>query len=142
MAENFPAGTQSIRNLKPTFHYFLVVKSDSLVDDIPQKEYFVYRFKVPVNKKDGILQLKRYFENTGSPIIYECRELGDIEYATGDFFHPDYKNGNKQSLRFKIREIPIYFQREIRVIDLENDPYQYGSKPIIRDNTSAILDNL
>jgi hypothetical protein len=142
MAENFPAGTQSIRNLIPTFHYFLVVKNDSLADDIPQNEYFVYRYKVPVNKKDGILQLRKYFEGSDNSIIYECRELEDLVYATGDFFHPEYKNNRKEPLKFKMREIPIYFQNKIRVIDLEKDPYQYGSKPIIRDNTSAILDNL
>ncbi len=141
MAEIYPAGTESIRNLTPTFNYFLVVKGDSLADDIPQKEYFVYRFKVPVNKKDGISQLKRYFKFvTGSP-VYECRELSDLEYATGDFYHPDYTNSSKQPLRFKMREIPIYIQSQIRVIDLEKDPYQYGSKPIIRDKTSVILDN-
>lgn len=141
MAEIYPPGTQSIRNLNQTFNYFLVVKGDSLVDDIPQKEYFVYRFKVPVNKKDGTSQLKKYFKFVDSSVVYECRELSDLEYATGDFYHPDYKNSNKQPLRFKMREIPIYIQSEIRVIDLEKDPYQYGSKPIIRNKTAAILDS-
>jgi hypothetical protein len=141
MAEIYPAGTESIRNLTPTFNYFLVVKGDSLVDDIPQKEYFVYRFKVPVNKKDGVSQLKKYFKFVDTSIVYECRELTDLEYATGDFYHPDYKNSVKQPLKFKMREIPIYIQSVIRVIDLEKDPYQYGSKPIIRDKTSVILDN-
>jgi len=141
MAEIFPAGTESIRNLTPTFNYFLVVKGDSLVDDIPQKEYFVYRFKVPVNKKDGISQLKKYFKFVDTSFVYECRELTDLEYATGDFYHPDYKNSVKQPLRFKMREIPIYIQSQIRVIDLNKDPYQYGSKPIIRDKTSVIIDN-
>jgi hypothetical protein len=141
MAEIYPAGTESIRNLTPTFNYFLVVKGDSLVDDIPQKEYFVYRFKVPVNKKDGVSQLKKYFKFVDTSIVYECRELTDLEYATGDFYHPDYKNSVKQPLKFKMREIPIYIQSVVRVIDLEKDPYQYGSKPIIRDKTSVILDN-
>ena len=141
MAEIYPAGTESIRNLTPTFNYFLVVKGDSLVDDIPQKEYFVYRFKVPVNKKDGVSQLKKYFKFVDTSIVYECRELTDLEYATGDFYHPDYKNSVKQPLKFKMREIPIYIQSVIRVIDLEKDPYQYGSKPIIRDKTSVILVN-
>ncbi len=141
MAEIYPAGTESIRNLTPTFNYFLVVKGDSLVDDIPQKEYFVYRFKVPVNKNDGISQLRNYFKSIDLSVVYECRELSDIEYTTGNFFHPDYTNSTKQPLRFKMREIPIYLQSQIRVIDLEKDPYQYGSKPIIRDKTSVILDN-
>jgi len=141
MAEIYPAGTQSIRNLTPTFNYFLVVKGDSLADDIPQKEYFVYRFIVPVNKKDGTSQLRKYFKFVESAKIYECREISDIEYATGDFYHPDYKNSNRQPLRFKLREIPIYLQSQIRVIDLEKDPYQYGSKPIIKDKTAVILDN-
>ena len=141
MAEIYPAATESIRNLTRTFNYFIVVKGDSVVDDIPQKEYFVYRFKVPINKKDGISQLNNYFKSTDPSIVYECRELSDIEYATGNFFHPDYKNSMKQPLRFKMREIPIYLQSQIRVIDLEKDPYQYGSKPIIGDKTSVILDN-
>jgi hypothetical protein len=141
MTEIYPAGTESIRNLTPTFNYFLVVKGDSLVDDIPQKEYFVYRFKVPVNKKDGISQLRNYFKSIDLSIVYECREIPDIEYATGNFFHPDYTNSTKQQLRFKMREIPIYLKSQIRVIDLENDPYQYGSKHIIMDKTSVILDN-
>ena len=141
MAEIYPAGTESIRNLTPTFNYFLVVKGDSLVDDIPQKEYFVYRFKVTVNKKDGVSQLKKYFKFVDTSIVYECRELTDLEYATGDFYHPDYKNSVKQPLKFKMRDIPIYIQSVVRVIDLEKDPYQYGSKPIIRDKTSVILDN-
>ncbi len=46
MAEIYPAGTESIRNLTPTFIYFLVVKGDPLSAGIPQKEYFVYRYKV------------------------------------------------------------------------------------------------
>ena len=90
-------------------------------DDIPQKEYCVYRFKVPINKKDGISQLNNYFKSTDPSIVYECRELSDIEYATGNFFHPDYKNSMKQPLRFKMREIPIYLQSQIRVIDLEKE---------------------
>lgn len=141
MAEIYPAGTQSIRNLNPTFNYFLVVKDDPIVDNIPQKEYFVYRFKVPVSKKDGISELKKYFKFVKGSKVYECRELSDLEYATGDFYHPDYKNSRKEPLRFKLREIPIYIQDQIRVIDLEKDPYQYGSKPIIRNKTAAILDN-
>ncbi|NBU97738.1 MAG: hypothetical protein EBS19_05890 [Spirochaetia bacterium] len=141
MAEIYPAGTESIRNLTPTFNYFLVVKDDSMAYNIPQKEYFVYRFEVPVNKKDGISQLNEYFKFVASSLVYECRELSDLEYATGDFYHPDYTNSSKQPLRFKMREIPIYIQSQIRVIDLEKDLYQYGSKPIIRDRTSVILDN-
>ena len=27
------------------------------------------------------------------------------------------------------------------VIDLEKDPYQYGSKPIIKDRTNSILED-
>jgi hypothetical protein len=139
MAQIFPAGTNSIRNLTPRFYYFLVVKPDGLVDDIPQKEYFVYRFKVPVSDKDGIKELKKYFSGTQ---LIVCRSLSDIEYATGNFVHPDYINQNKSPLTFKLREIPIYIQSQIRVINLEKDPYQYGSKPIIRDNTSTIKDDL
>jgi hypothetical protein len=138
MAKNFPAGTNSIRNLAPKFSYFLVVKSDSIADDIPQKEYFVYRFKVAVTSGDGIKSLKKYFKDNGNPTIYQCSELNDLEYATGTFNHPDYLNGNKKPLSFKLREIPIYLQSQIRIINLEKDPYQYGSDPIIKDNTSFI----
>ena len=139
MAEIFPAGTTTLRNLTPKFNYFLVVKPDSLADDIPQKEYFVYRFKVAVSTKDGIKSLKNYFSGV---TLIECRSLSDNEYATGIFSHPDYINQNKQPLAFRLRDIPIYFQSNVRVIDLNKDVYQYGSKPIIKDNTSAINDDL
>jgi hypothetical protein len=138
MADIFPAGTESIRNLTPKFNYFLVVKGDSIADDIPQKEYFVYRFKVAISAKDGISELKKYFRFTLNSQVFTCRELSDIEYATGDFYHPDYKNHKKEPIAFKLREIPIYMQSVIRVIDFNKDPYQYGSKPIIKDNTSFI----
>jgi len=139
MAENYPAGTESIRNLTPTYIYFLVVKGDSIADDIPQKEYFVYRFIVSVSEKDGISQLTKYLQSIGQSDIIVCRSVGDIEYATGKFDHPEYKNSNKGPLQFNLREIPIYIQAKIRTIDFEKDLYQYGSKPIIRDNTSVIL---
>jgi len=139
MADIFPAGTESIRNLTPKFSYFLVVKGDSIADDIPQKEYFVYRFKVALSAKDGISELKKYFKFTLTSQVFTCNELSDIEYATGNFYHPDYKNGKKEPLSFKLKEIPIYMQSQIRVIDLNKDPYQYGSKPIIKDNTSVIM---
>ncbi len=138
MAEVYPAGTTTIRNLTPRYNYFLVVKPDSLVDDIPQKEYFVYRYKVSVSSSDGIMSLKNYF--VGVDLI-ECRALSDIENATGNFQHPDYTNSNMTPLTFKLRDIPIYSQSTIGKIDLSKDPYQYGSKPIITDSTSVILDN-
>ncbi len=138
MATLYPAGTTTIRNLTPRFYYFLVVKPDSLADDIPQKEYFVYRFKVSTSSKDGVNSLKKYFNEV---TLTECRALSDVEYATGNFYHPDYKNQNKQPLTFKLKEIPIYFQSQVRVIDLEKDPYQYGSKPIMSNNTSSILES-
>jgi hypothetical protein len=138
MAEVYPAGTTTIRNLTPRYNYFLVVKHDSLVDDIPQKEYFVYRYKVSVSSRDGITSLKNHF--VGIDLI-ECRALSDVEYATGNFQHPDYTNSNMAPLTFKLRDIPIYLQSTIGIIDLNKDPYQYGSKPIINDSTSVILDN-
>jgi hypothetical protein len=141
MAEIYPAGTESIRNLTPTFSYFLVVKGDALSVGIPQKEFFVYRYKVPVSKKDGVAQLVSYFNSLGDSTISECREVPDLEYATGIFTHPEYTTINRQPLKFKMRDIPIYSQSQIRVIDLEKDPYQYGSKPIIKDNTAVIIDN-
>ena len=139
MADTFPAGTESIRNLTPKFNYFLVVKEDSIADDIPQKEYFVYRFKVALSAKDGISELKKYFEFILNSQVFICNELSDIEYATGIFSHPYYKNGKKEPLSFRLKEIPIYMQSEIRVIDFNKDLYQYGSKPIIKDNTSVII---
>lgn len=139
MADTFPAGTESIRNLTPKFNYFLVVKEDSIADDIPQKEYFVYRFKVALSAKDGIGDLKKYFKSILNSEVFTCNELNDIEYATGIFYHPYYKNSKKEPLSFRLKEIPIYMQSEIRVIDFNKDPYQYGSKPIIKDNTSVII---
>jgi hypothetical protein len=138
MAEKYPAGTTSIRNLAPKFNYFLVVKPDSLADDIPQKEYFVYRFKVAVTPKEGVKALTNYFAGV---TLIKCNNLSDTEYATGYFTHPDYINQNKNPLKFRLRDIPIYFQSQIRVIDLQKDPYQYGSKPIIKDSTAYINDD-
>jgi hypothetical protein len=139
MADTFPAGTESIRNLTQKFSYFLVVKGDSIADDIPQKEYFVYRFKVALSAKDGISELMNYFKFNSNSQVFTCKELSDIEYATGIFYHPDYKNGKKEPVAFQLKEIPIYMQSEIRIIDFNKDPYQYGSKPIIKDNTSVIM---
>ena len=139
MADTFPAGTESIRNLTPKFNYFLVVKEDSIADDIPQKEYFVYRFKVALSASDGISELKKYFKFILNSQVFVCNELSDVEYATGIFYHPYYKNSKKEPLSFRLKEIPIYMQSEIRVIDFNKDPYQYGSKPIIKDNTSVIM---
>jgi hypothetical protein len=138
MPKFFPAGTTTIRNLTPRFSYFLVVKPDALVDDIPQKEYFVYRFKVPVSDKDGIKNLKNYFSDV---TLETCKALGDVEYSTGTFSHPAYLNQNRKALTFQLKEIPIYFQSTVGVIDLEKDPYQYGSKPIIKDKTNSILES-
>jgi hypothetical protein len=101
--------------------------------------YFVYRFKVALSAKDGISDLKKYFKSILNSEVFTCNELNDIEYATGIFYHPYYKNGKKEPLSFRLKEIPIYMQSEIRVIDFNKDPYQYGSKPIIKDNTSVII---
>jgi len=137
MPLSFPAGTTSIRNLTPKFIYFLVVKPDSLADDIPQIEYFVYRFKVAVSAKDGVKYLKNYFKGT---TLQVCRAVDDVEYSTGKFTHPYYLNQNKTSLTFQLKEIPIYIQSKTGVIDLEKDPYQYGSVPVVRSNTKTILE--
>ena len=138
MAKLFPAGTSTIRSLKERFSYFLIVKPDGLADDIPQKEYFVYRFKVPVSLNDGISSLKKYF----IPVVpTECKGLTDIEYATGFFSHPDYINQKKSPLKIKYKEIPIYIQKDIRTIDLTKDLYQIGSKPIILDETQFISES-
>lgn len=130
MVDNFPAGTESIRNLKEVFSYFLVVKEDSIANDIPQMEYFVYKFIVPISEKDGVKQLNDYFKKINSTKIYECRSVSYNEYAVGNFLHPTYKNNKKLPLKIKMRDLPIYTQSQIRVIDLEKDKYQYGSKPV------------
>lgn len=137
MTPLFPAGTTTLRNLTPRYNYFLVVKPDSLADDIPQFEYFVYRYKTPVSAKDGISSLKKYFSGV---ILNVCKELMDTEYATGSFSHPHYQNSKKEPLTFKLKEIPIYNQAQTRIIDLSKDPYQYGSVPIIKDETASILE--
>lgn len=131
----YPAGTNTLRNLEPRFYYFLVVKPDSLVDDIPQKEYFVYRFKNSVTSKNGITSLKKYF----SPVdLIECRQLNDTEYATGVFDHPEYINQNREPLQFNLRDLPIYKQAKVGTIDLNKDLYTYGSKPIITTTNPII----
>lgn len=131
----YPAGTNTLRNLEPRFYYFLVVKPDSLVDDIPQKEYFVYRFKNSVTSKNGINSLKRYF----SPVnLIECRQLNDTEYATGVFDHPEYTNQDREPLQFNLRDLPIYKQVKVGTIDLNKDLYTLGSKPIITTTNPII----
>jgi len=137
MTPKYPAGTSTIRNLAPRFNYFLVVKPETLVKDVPQIEYFVYRYKSSVSSKDGISALKKYF--TGITLT-TCKELSDTEYATGIFLHPHYLNNKREPLNFKLKEIPIYNQSQIRVIDLTKDLYQYGSVPIIKDSTASILE--
>ena len=148
MATNYPAETRSIRNLKDTFIYFLVVKDDSIADDIPQKEYFIYRFIVPITAKDGINQLNTFFKTQRKGSISSCTAVSDNEYATGNFLHPTYKNNNRLPLKIKMRDLPIYIQKQIRVIDLNKDLYHYGSKPIFTskgnynsaDTSKQILD--
>jgi len=133
---NYPAGTTKIKNLTKRYNYFLVIKYNN--HDNLQIEYFVYRFKVPVSIKEGVDLLKKYFKETN---LIECRALEDDEYATGFFKHPRYLNQGKESLIFKLREIPIYFQSEIRIIDLKKDLFRYGSKPIIKNETLPVLEH-
>lgn len=130
-----PAGTTTVRNSEPTFSYFLIVKPEALVSDIRTKEYFVYRFIVPVSSKDGIKQFKEYFKGI---TLNRCEALTDVEYATGTYKSEKYQDSNMNPLEFKLKEIPIYFQGKIRVIDLAKDLYSYGSKPIIKDKTSFV----
>jgi hypothetical protein len=129
MREIYPAGTTTIRNTEERFNYFLVIKPESLVMDIPQREYFVYKFKISLSAKRGIKELKDHF----FPIVLEeCREISDLEYSTGDFIHPDYISQNKTPIKFKLKEIPIYFQSTVREINLDKDLYKLGSKPPIK----------
>ena len=116
MAYKFPAGTKSIRNLTPKFNYFLVVKEDSIADDIPQKEYFVYRFKVALSAKAGISELMKYFKFTLNSQVFTCNELNDIEYATGNFYHPDYKNGKKEPLTFKLKVLLLEASKNVNTV--------------------------
>jgi len=133
---DFPANTESIRNLEQRYLYFLVVKFQELDFDVPQKKYFVYRFIVPVSSKRGERYIRSYFKGEKLQV---CQSISDIEYASGIFTHPEYKRENKTPLRFPLKDIPIYIQTKINRIDLEKDVYQMGSKPIIRDKTSVIL---
>jgi hypothetical protein len=137
MINNYPAGTRTIRNRERRYYYFLVIKPDDIVDDIPQKEYFVYRFKVSLSEKNGIKDLKKAFSPT---ILSKCIALTDIQYATGNFEHPDYTNQNRTPLTVKLKEIPIYLQTDIRKIDINKDVYQMGSTPIIIDDTGYVPD--
>ena len=130
-----PAGTRTVRSREETFSYFLITKPEALVSDIRTKEYFVYRFIVPVSSKDGIKQIKSYFSET---TLDKWQALTDVEYATGTYQSEKYQNSKLSPLAFKIKEIPIYFQKNIRVIDLAKDLYYYGSKPIIKDKTPFV----
>jgi len=136
MPTNYPAGTTTIRNLEEKFLYFLLIKNEDLSLDLPQKEYFVYRFIVPVSSKRGKKELMEYFNYS---VIESCRAISDIEYASGTFEHPEYKKSDNTPLTFPLKEIPIYIQTKINRIDIEKDEYKMGSKPIIRDKTSVIL---
>lgn len=133
-----PAGTRTVRSREETFSYFLVAKPEALVSDIKTKEYFVYRFIVPVSSRDGIKQMKSYFSGI---TLDKCQALTDVEYATGNYQSEKYQDSNMNPLTFKLKEIPIYFQKNIRVIDLSKDIYSYGSKPIIKDETAFVDTN-
>ena len=133
----YPAGTTTLRNLTPKYNYFLVVKPSSITTDIPEIEYFVYHFIVSVSASDGINSLTNYFSGIN---LITCEALSDIQYATGNFQHPHYLNQKNTPLTFKMKEIPIYFQAKQRVIDLDVDKFQYGSVPIIKDDTASILE--
>lgn len=135
MSSKYPANTQTIRNLKETFIYFLVVKEEEISNDIPQSEYFIYRFIVPVSASDGKKQLNNYLSKNTEGKVSVCREVSYNEYAVGDFPHPTYKNNQRLPLKIKMRDLPIYLQSSIRVIDFNKDKYQYGSKPIYLDGT-------
>jgi hypothetical protein len=50
----------------------------------------------------------------------------------------DNKEFNGTHLLFIDADIGFTLQNILRVIDFNKDPYQYGSKPIIKDNTSFI----
>lgn len=134
---SYPAGTTTLRNLTPTYNYFLVVKPSDVDNDIPEVEYFVYHFIVSISSKDGINSLTNYFSGVN---LITCQEISDTEYATGNFQHPHYLNQKNTPLTFKFKEIPIYFQAKQRVIDFTTDKFQYGSVPIIKDNTAHILE--
>jgi len=130
-----PAGTRTVRSKEPVFSYFLIAKPEALVSDIKTKEYFVYRFIVPISSKDGINQFKKYFSGV---TLDKCQPLTDVEYATGSYQSEKYQDSNMNPLTFKLKEIPIYFQSKIRIIDLAKDLYSYGSKPIIKDETAFV----
>ena len=87
--------------------------------------------------KNGIKDLKKAFSPT---ILSKCIALTDIQYATGNFEHPDYTNQNRTPLTVKLKEIPIYLQTDIRKIDINKDVYQMGSTPIIIDDTGYVPD--
>lgn len=136
MAIQYPAGTTTIRNLENKYYYFLVVRPDDLIDDIPQKEYFVYRYKVPASASTGIKNLRKYFSTIQ---LTTCIQLSDNEYATGKFQHPTYTNQKNLPLEINYREIPIYKQSTPGKIDLNKDVYSLGSTPIITNETQVIV---
>jgi hypothetical protein len=101
MAKIFPAGTRTVRNLEPRFTYFLVVKTATrILTDLPLKEYFIYKYKVPVSERRGKNEITTHFsgENIESIIA-----INDTEYSTGKFSHPRYTNQTKHLYHFHIK---------------------------------------
>jgi hypothetical protein len=129
MAKIFPAGTRTVRNLEPRFTYFLVVKTATrILTDLPLKEYFIYKYKVPVSERRGKNEITTHFsgENIESIIA-----INDTEYSTGKFSHPRYTNQNETPLSFPYKDLLVYDQENIGKVEIKRRiPSVGGSAPL------------
>lgn len=127
MALIFPADTNKLRNLEERFSYFVVIKSATrLLTNLPLKEYFIYKYIVPVTEKRGKNEILQHFEGDFIDKIYP---INDTEYSTGKFSHPRYTTRSDVNLSIPYKEIPIYTQTNICKVEIKGSMPSMGSNP-------------
>lgn len=130
MAKIFPAGLRTVRNLEPLFSYFLVTKKATrILSDLPLREYFVYKYKVPVSEKRGKSDISSHFS---TETLDSIMPLNDTDYSVGLFQHPKYTNQDEVPLSFPYRDLPIYEQKEIGKIEIINRIPSLGGVPPLK----------
>ena len=126
MAKIFPAGTRTVRNLEPRFYYFLVVKpATRLLSNLPLKEYFIYKYKVPISARRGESEIRSHFSGEN---IEKILALNETEYSTGKFNHPKYTNQDEVPISFPYKDLLIYEQNNIGKVEIKNKIPSVGGK--------------
>lgn len=130
MAKIFPAGLRTVRNLEPLFSYFLVVKKATrILSPLPLREYFIYKYIVPVSEKRGKSDITNHFSTESLDLIVP---LNDTDYSIGKFQHPKYTNQDETPLSFPYKDLPIYTQKEIGKIEIIDRMPALGSVPPLK----------